>query len=78
MLKPDWSPEIMLNCMLTGHLTVYRTALVREIGGFRSAYDFSQDYDLALRMAEVSRSIIHVERILYLWRAISGSAASGG
>ena len=78
VLKPDWSPEIMLNFMLTGHLTVYRSALVREIGGFRSAYDFSQDYDLALRMSEVSRSIVHVERILYLWRAISGSAASGG
>jgi O-antigen biosynthesis protein len=78
VLKPDWSPEIMLNFMLTGHLTVYRSALVREIGGFRSAYDFSQDYDLALRMSEVSRSIVHVERILYLWRAVSGSAASGG
>jgi len=78
IFKPDWSPEIMLNFMVTGHLTVYRTSLVRKIGGFRSAYDFSQDYDLALRMAEVSRSITHVERILYLWRAISGSAASGG
>ncbi|MBQ2262468.1 MAG: glycosyltransferase [Loktanella sp.] len=78
MLKPDWSPEIMFNSMLTGHLTVYRTVLVHQIGGFRSDYDFSQDYDLALRMAEVSRNVIHVERILYLWRAISGSAASGG
>ncbi|MEW9539128.1 glycosyltransferase [Agrobacterium radiobacter] len=78
ILKPDWSPEIMFNFMITGHLTVYRTALVREIGGFRSEYDFSQDYDLALRMAEVSREIVHVERILYLWRAIQGSAASGG
>jgi GT2 family glycosyltransferase len=78
VLKPDWSPEIMLNFMITGHLTVYRTDLVRQIGGFRTAYDFSQDYDLALRMAEVSRKVLHVERILYLWRAISGSAAAGG
>ncbi len=78
IFKPDWSPEIMFNFMVTGHLTVYRTALVREIGGFRSEYDFSQDYDLALRMAEVSRSVVHVERVLYLWRAIKGSAASGG
>ena len=78
VLKPDWSPEILLNSMITGHLTLYRTGLVREIGGFRSAYDFSQDYDLALRMSEVARQIVHVERILYLWRAIEGSAASGG
>lgn len=78
LLKPDWSPEILLNFMVTGHLTVYRTELVRKIGGFRTDFDFSQDYDLALRMAEAARSIVHVERILYLWRAINGSAASGG
>jgi len=78
VFKPDWSPEIMFNFMITGHLTVYRTELMREIGGFRSAFDFSQDYDLALRMSEVSRRVIHVERVLYLWRAINGSAASGG
>lgn len=76
--KPDWSPELMLNFMYTGHLTVYRTELVRQIGGFRSTYDFSQDYDLALRMAEVAREIVHIERVLYLWRAIAGSAAAGG
>lgn len=78
MFKPAWSPEIMFNGMLTGHLTVYRTELVRKIGGFRSEFDYSQDYDLALRMAEATTQIAHVERILYLWRAIPESAASGG
>jgi GT2 family glycosyltransferase/SAM-dependent methyltransferase len=77
MFKPDWSPEIMFNAMLTGHLTIYRTGVVREIGGFRSKYDFSQDYDLALRMSEVARKIVHVERVLYMWRSIAGSAAHG-
>jgi hypothetical protein len=32
--KPDWSPDFMLTCMYTCHLGVYRTSLVREIGGF--------------------------------------------
>jgi O-antigen biosynthesis protein len=68
----------MLNGMVTGHLTAYNTSVVRKIGGFRGKYDFSQDYDLALRMSEVARRIVHVERVLYLWRAIPGSAASGG
>lgn len=76
--KPDWSPEILFNAMLTGHLTVYRKALVEQVGAFRSRYDFSQDYDLALRMAEAARQVVHVERILYLWRSIPGSAAAGG
>jgi O-antigen biosynthesis protein len=78
IFKPDWSPEIMLNGMITGHLTVYRKAVVDSLGGFRSAYDFSQDYDLALRVAEVARRIVHIERVLYLWRSIPGSAAAIG
>lgn len=78
IFKPDWSPEILFNSMLTGHLTVYRKDVVDGLGGFRSQYDFSQDYDLALRMAEVAKKIVHVERVLYLWRSIPGSAASGG
>lgn len=76
--KPDWSPELLINCMYTGHLTVYRTSIVKEVGAFRPEYDFSQDYDLALRISEKTSSIRHIERILYLWRSIPGSAAQDG
>lgn len=78
IFKPDWSPEWMFNAMLTSHLTVYRKEVVESVGGFRSAYDFSQDYDLALRIGEVARKVVHIERVLYFWRSIPGSAASGG
>src|SRR5262249_22763832 len=44
--KPDWSPEYFLGCMYTCHLGLYRTSLVREIGGFRPALDGAQDYDM--------------------------------
>jgi GT2 family glycosyltransferase/glycosyltransferase involved in cell wall biosynthesis len=75
--KPGWSPMLLLNCMYTGHFSVYRTSLVRELGGFRSAYDFSQDYDLALRVAERTSHVKHVPKFLYGWRMIAGSAAVG-
>jgi glycosyltransferase involved in cell wall biosynthesis len=78
VFKPGWSPEILFNGMVTGHLTIYKTEVVRELNGFRSAYDFSQDYDLALRMSKTAGKILHLERVLYLWRSIPGSAASGG
>ena len=78
IFKPKWSPELMFNGMLTGHLTAYKAEIVKKIGGFRAQFDFSQDYDLALRVSEVAKKIIHIERILYLWRAIPGSAARGG
>lgn len=76
--KPDWSPELMLNCMYTGHLSVYRTSRVRSLGGFRPEFDFAQDYDLALRVTEQTDRIEHVPRILYHWYRAPGSAATGG
>lgn len=76
--KPDWSPLLMLNMHYVSHLTVHRTAKVRELGGFRSAYDFSQDYDLVLRVADGAPKVVHIDRVLYGWRRIEGSAAQGG
>lgn len=75
--KPDWSPLLMLACMYMGHLTVYRKSLVQALGGFRSEFDFSQDYDLALRATEKTVRIRHIPKILYGWRAIPRSAAAG-
>lgn len=76
--KPDWSPLLLLNYMYTSHLSVYRRSLVIKMGGFRSAYDYSQDYDLALRVAETDPKVAHVDRYLYGWRMIEGSASMGG
>ena len=75
--KPDWSPERFRHVMYTGHLSVLRTSLVREIGGFRAEFEGSQDWDLVLRVAEQARSIGHVPEILYHWRAHAGSTATG-
>jgi GT2 family glycosyltransferase len=74
--KPDWSPERLRGQMYTSHLSVMRTALVREVGGFRQGYDGSQDHDLALRVSERARRVVHVPRVLYHWRAVAGSAAA--
>ena len=75
--KPDWAPDMLLSHMYCGHLSVYRTALVRSLEGFRSGYDGSQDYDLTLRLTEQTQKIRHVPKILYHWRTIEGSTASG-
>ncbi len=77
-LKPHWSPEFLHSYMWTGHLSVYRRSLVEKLGGFRSEFDGSQDYDLMLRAAAVTDRIRHVPQVLYHWRMIEGSAAAGG
>jgi GT2 family glycosyltransferase len=77
--KPDWSPELFCGQNLISHLGVYRTALVRQVGGFREGFEGSQDYDMALRIVERTEPsrIRHIPHILYHWRAIPGSAALG-
>ena len=75
--KPDWSPELFYGQNVISHLGVYRTALVRQVGGFREGFEGSQDYDLALRIVERTTSdrIRHIPHVLYHWRAVRGSAA---
>ncbi|WP_338552553.1 glycosyltransferase [Paenibacillus sp. KS-LC4] len=76
--KPDWSPETFMSQMYTCHMGVYRTSLIREIGGFRRGFEGSQDYDLVLRFTEKTNRIYHIPKILYHWRSIPQSTASGG
>ena len=73
--KPDWSPDTFLSQMYTCHLGVYRTNLVREIGGFREGFEGSQDYDLVLRLTEKTDRIYHIPKVLYHWRAAQTSSA---
>ncbi len=75
--KPDWNPELFLGQNYLNHLGVYRTSLLREIGGFREGFEGSQDYDLALRCVARLRSgqVHHIPRILYHWRMVKGSLA---
>ncbi len=75
--KPDFLPDLFHSQNYTSHLSVYRTALVRKVGGFRVGYEGSQDWDLALRVIEQSQPsrIVHLPKVLYHWRAIPGSTA---
>ncbi|MBL4848063.1 MAG: glycosyltransferase [Planctomycetes bacterium] len=73
--KPGWSPDFLLSINYLCHLTALRRGLVSDVGGFRSAYDGAQDYDLLLRVAPRARSVSHVPKILYHWRQAPGSTA---
>ena len=75
--KPDWSRDLFYSLNLITHLSVYKTAVLREIGGFRKGFEGSQDYDLALRVIEQidDSQIRHIPRVLYHWRVIKGSVA---
>lgn len=74
--KPGWSPELLRQLMYTCHLSVLRMDRVRDVGGFRQRYEGAQDYDLVLRVTELATNVRHIPRILYHWRAHSGSTAA--
>lgn len=74
--KPDWSPDTLMAMMYTSHLGVYRTSIVREIGGLREGFEGSQDYDFTLRFTEKTNCIGHIPKILYHWRQVEGSTAA--
>ena len=77
--KPDWSLSMILSTNYLFHLLVCRKKLIDEIGGLRSEFDGAQDYDLVLRLINkvTSENIAHIQKVLYHWRIISSSSASG-
>jgi O-antigen biosynthesis protein len=75
-LKPDWSPEHLQSVMYLLHFLVVRKALFLRLGGLRHEYTGAQDYDLALRATAQARKVVHVPRVLYHWRKVTGSAAA--
>jgi GT2 family glycosyltransferase len=73
--KPDWDPDLLLSHPYLGHITAIRHSVIRQLGGFRPEYDGSQDFDMMLRATEVARRVVHIPKVLYHWRVVSGSAA---
>ncbi len=77
--KPVWQPDFFLGQNYLAHLTVFRTRLMREAGGFRAACEGSHEWDLALRITErlPEASIVHLPRVLYHRRVEEIFAATG-
>lgn len=74
-MKPDYSPDLFCSHNYITHFFVVKTDIIKGVGGFRSEFDGSQDYDLMFRCIEKSESIHHIARVLYHWRMHDGSTA---
>lgn len=72
--KPDWSPELFYGQNYLNHLTVYRRSAIEAVGGFRTGFEGSQDYDLALRVIKATKGpVVHIPHVLYHWRIYDGA-----
>ncbi|NKJ49765.1 glycosyl transferase family 2 [Burkholderia sp. SG-MS1] len=77
--KCDFNYDLFLSQNMISHLGVYKTSVMKEVGGFRTGFEGSQDYDLALRVLDRAghHTVYHVPRALYHWRMIPESTAAG-
>jgi O-antigen biosynthesis protein len=74
--KPDWSPNLILSMMYTGHFMTVKRETLNSLGNLRPEYNGSQDWDLVLRLATHNKSIYHIPKVLYHWKAIPSSTAA--
>jgi GT2 family glycosyltransferase/2-polyprenyl-3-methyl-5-hydroxy-6-metoxy-1,4-benzoquinol methylase len=74
--KPGWSPDLLMSVNYVTHFSVYRREILEKVEGFRLGFDGSQDYDLVLRVTELTDRIGHIPLPLYSWRKVPGSAAA--
>ena len=73
--KSDYAPDTLNSINYICHFSVFKKELMDKLGGFRSEYDGAQDYDIILRMTEITQNIIHIPKILYHWRVHKDSTA---
>ncbi len=75
--KPDFDPLLLLGQNYLAHLCLIRRDLVDQVGGWRTGFEGSQDWDLVLRVSELLREdqVVHVPHVLYHWRVHPGSTA---
>lgn len=73
--KPDFSPYTLNSANYICHFSIFKKELMDKLGGFRSEYDGSQDFDIVARASELTNNIVHIPKTLYHWRAHKNSTA---
>jgi len=74
--KAGFAPDMVLSQNYLSHLGVIRKSLVLRAGGFTRGTDGAQDYDLYLKVLELTDKIVHIPKVLYHWRKVPGSTAA--
>lgn len=73
--KPDFCPDNLRSENYFCHLMVIRRRLMEQVGGLRTAFNGSQDHDLALRCVEQAGKVAHIPQVLYHWRTVKSSVS---
>lgn len=77
LYKPAYSPEMMYSANYLTHFCVIKKSIFEQTSGFDSKADGAQDWDIFLKIMAKTSKFKHIDRILYHWRVLSTSVASG-
>jgi glycosyltransferase involved in cell wall biosynthesis len=72
-----YSPERMLVDYMIFHFRLFRRSIYDQVGGFDPAFESAEDYDLCLRLSEVTQ-IEQVKQPLYYYRVHADSISVQG
>ena len=70
----DLQAEVLKRCPFGNPATMVRRQLALDLGGFRSAFDYAEDYDLWLRIAEKAQ-LANLPEVLTYYRSHSGQVS---
>lgn len=65
ILKPSWSPELLLSTNYVGRLCVIRRRALDAAGGIGAGPDAGSEHDLLLRVSERAKEVRHLPGILH-------------
>ncbi|NJM74371.1 MAG: glycosyltransferase [Scytonema sp. RU_4_4] len=70
-----YSKDRMLVDFMTFHFRLLRRCVYDQVGGLDESFEQSEDYDLCLRLSEVT-AIYHVQKPLYYYRRHAGNMSN--
>jgi hypothetical protein len=73
ILKPHWSPDLLLADNYVGRLCAIRRELVESVKGFGPDRDGDAEHDLLLRVTERTRKVRHLAGVSYHRRSLHGT-----
>ena len=77
VLKPDWSPEMLLGYNYLGGLCLFLRSVFDQLGGVLSKHQDAREWDLGLRFMEHNCKFKRVPRCCYLRTTDRGATPTG-
>lgn len=74
--KSDFNIDLLRSNNYICHFFMVRKEIVDKVGGLRTLYNGSQDYDFIFRCVEQARVVYHIPKVLYHWRMHENSTAA--